>query len=120
LFLVQGQTNVRQGAFSSFVIPEFGIHQNAIMIEEYVLSHSLDPFMSSPLKSKIIARTWAPWPQATCHVGQAAALGRRSASFAPPAGGPAAILRQYCCANVTFQIVLLSEPAMTASRNEYE
>jgi hypothetical protein len=36
LILVHSQTNVRQGALSSFVIPEFGIHQNTIKIEEYV------------------------------------------------------------------------------------
>lgn len=44
LIAVQSQTDVRQDAFSSSVIPEFGIHQNTIMIEEYVLLHSLDPF----------------------------------------------------------------------------
>jgi hypothetical protein len=48
LILVQSQTDVRQGAFSGFVIPEFGIHQNTIMIEEYVLFHSLDPFQWPP------------------------------------------------------------------------
>ncbi len=31
------------GTNSCLVIPEFGIHQNTIVIEEYVLLHPLDP-----------------------------------------------------------------------------
>src|ERR1700742_1937344 len=55
LILVQSQANVRQGAFTSFVIPEFGIHQNTIMIEEYVPFHSLDPFRQPRQRSWVRA-----------------------------------------------------------------
>ena len=36
----QGKSNVGQGALSGFVIPEFGIDQNPIMVKENVLFHS--------------------------------------------------------------------------------
>ncbi|MCW2767249.1 MAG: hypothetical protein JWO11_3208 [Nocardioides sp.] len=42
---VDGQTNVREGAFAGFEVPELGIDQNTVMVEEDVLLHSRD---SSP------------------------------------------------------------------------
>jgi hypothetical protein len=55
LILVQSQANVGQGTFSSSEIPEFGVHQNTIMIKEYVLFHSLDPLRAPRLISKFIS-----------------------------------------------------------------
>jgi hypothetical protein len=39
LISIQGESNVSQGALSGFVIPEFGIHQNTIMVKENVFIH---------------------------------------------------------------------------------
>src|ERR1700722_3297702 len=39
LILVQGQSHVCQGAFPGLVVPELGVHEDAIMVEEHVLLH---------------------------------------------------------------------------------
>ena len=46
LVLVHGETDVRQGASPSPVVPELGVHQDAVMVEEDALLHSRDPFGS--------------------------------------------------------------------------
>ena len=61
--LVQGDTDVRQGAFSGLVVPELGVHQHTVVIEEDVLLHSrslpeaaaVDQLMISPRSSARIA-----------------------------------------------------------------
>jgi hypothetical protein len=37
--LVQGHTDLREGAFSGFVVPDLGVHQDAVVIEEDVVLH---------------------------------------------------------------------------------
>ena len=39
LISIQNKSNVSQGALSGLVIPEFGIHQNAIMVKEDISLH---------------------------------------------------------------------------------
>ena len=39
LISIQGKSNVSQGALSGFVVPEFSIHQNPVMVKENVLFH---------------------------------------------------------------------------------
>jgi hypothetical protein len=45
--LVQGQSHVCQGAFPSLVVPELGVHKDAIMVEEYVLLHAQSPWLAA-------------------------------------------------------------------------